>query len=1105
MPDRATFRPMKNILTLAFLAALCVSLPAAEGPVRVLFLGHEGNGPGQASHQPGEMAPILMQALGPDAIYFDYVVTPEEAFADRDKLSRYDAVLLYANHQTLDRKLWSNLKDFIELGGGFVPVHSASWCFQNILEFDQLVGGRFKSHGSGKFSPKTIAADHPAIAGVPRFHAWDETYFHEKHNKSDRIVLQVREGPESDPNPGPEPWTWVRTQGEGRVFYTASGHDERVWSKPEFHALLKSGILWSIGDERRASYQAFLESRAPLTYEIRENIPNYEERPEPLPYQLPLSPKDSLDYLQSPLDWDVSLFAAEPQIVNPISLAWDERGRLWVAETVDYPNEVRPEGGNDTIKILEDTDGDGRCDKVTVFADGLNIPTSLVHWNGGIIVAQAPDFLFLRDTDEDGQADLRETILTGWGTRDTHAGPSNLRYGIDNWIYGTVGYSGFDGKVGGDTLKFGSGVFRMKPDGSAVEFLHQFNNNTWGLGMNSAGDVFGSTANRNPSFFGGFPQTGFPDGKKGQSARMIANDPSFFPITPNIRQVDAFGMYTAGAGYALATSDNFPPRWRDRMAFIGGPTGNLLGIFENVREGSGYRAINRGNLLASVDEWFSPVAAEVGPDGNLWVADWYNFIIQHNPAPTPERGGYRAETGVGNAHENPNRDQQHGRIYRAVWKGANESPITHLAGAPDPELVAALGSDNQFWRLTAQRILVAEKRTSVLPALKDFISDFGGIAGAHALWTLDGLGALDRETHQLALLKSDDPLLKRNAIRAIPNTDEGMQLFFDTAVVQDPDPIVRLAAFSKLAHFPDRRRVEMAAKELIKKEENASDEWLAIALRASGAGSMKRGPANITGPNLLPNPSFENLAEGQPQGWKIRTYSGEAEHVVATVARTGERSLRIASEKGADTSYFATVKVKPNTDYQLTGWVRTAGLLGARGAQMNAHEVQQQPRGSRTNAFDRGTKDWSKVETVFNSLDRDELTINCLFGGWGKSTGTAWWDDVSLHEVEYEMVADEPELTQGDPERGETIFNTHPVAACNRCHVVAGEGGPVGPALDGIATRKSEDYLLESLTDPQAVMAEGFPAEISPMPPMGILLTEQELRDVMAYLVTLRE
>lgn len=1090
-----------------FFAANAIARPT-EGPIRVLFLGHPGGGPGQASHQPAERFPTLTKALGREAIYFDYFDSTEAAFADAKTLDNYDAVLIYANHREIDPAHWTNLKQFIENGGGFVPVHCASWCFQNIPEYEQIVGGRFAHHKTAIFRPRTVMLDHGAVKDVPEFEAWDETYVHTNHNPEGRTVLQVREPSGADDNiTEPEPWTWVRTLGEGRIFYTASGHDDRVWSTEGFQQLLRKGILWSVGETRLASYREFVDSRTPLEYEKADHIPNYEERPEPLPKQKPLSPEDSMSYTQVRAGFKMEVFAAEPDLVNPIFMAWDERGRLWVAETVDYPNEVRQGGGNDTIKILEDTDGDGRCNRVKVFAEGLNIPTSLTFWNGGIIVAQAPDFLFLKDEDGDDKADVRETILTGWGIRDTHAGPSNLRYGIDNWIYGAVGYSAFEGEVGGEKKQFGSGIFRMKPDGSELEFLHQFNNNTWGLGFNAAGDVFGSTANRNPAFFGGFPQSGFPEGTKGQSAKMIATRLEFDPITPNIRQVDAFGQYTAGAGYALATSDNFPGSWRDRMAFIGGPTGNLLGIFENVRESSGYRAINRSNLLASADEWFSPVAAEVGPDGNLWVADWYNFIIQHNPTPTPERGGYEGVNGKGNAHENPNRDKQHGRIYRITWESSKPSKIDSLAGATDADLVEALGNDNQFWRLTAQRMLVAGKRVSIAPELKRIVAEKGGYHGAHALWTLDGLGNLDRETHQLALLQNDDPVLKRNAIRAIPNTNEGMQLFFDTAVVQAKDPLVRLAAFSKLAHFPDRTQVEMAAKQLIKRPENLEDEWLSIALRACGAGTVKRGPAKITGPNLLPNPSFEKVTDSAPESWSVRAYAGEAEHLVATgQARTGERSLLIKSTKGADTSWFAKVKVKPDTDYQLTGWVKTAGLLGARGAQMNAHEVQGQPRGSRTNAFNRGTKEWQKVEVIFSSLDRTELTINCLFGGWGKSTGSAWWDDVSLHEVEYEtIVVNEPELTEGDPQRGEEIFTTHQVAACNRCHMVGGKGGPIGPPLDGIAARKSEEYLLESLLNPQAAIAEGFAAEVSPMPPMGVLLQEQELRDVMAYLMTLTE
>ncbi len=1078
-----------------------VSARPSEGPVRVLFLGHE-----KAHHNSNAYYPMLAQALGQEAIYFDYVTKVEEAFDDASYLDLFDAVLLYANHEQISPQQWQNLKVFVEQGGGFIPVHSASACFTNEPEFGKLVGGRFDRHKSAIFRPKTVQPNHGAVENLTSFEAWDETYVHRDHNADGRTILQVREVAESGDNiTDPEPWTWVREQGKGRVFYTASGHDERVWSQDAFHQLLRRGILWAVGEKRRASYEAFLKNRTPLQYQKADNIPNYEKRSEPLPKQKPLTPKDSLDYTQVRAGFDMTLFAAEPDIVNPISFAWDERGRMWAAETIDYPNEVKDGTGEDRIKILEDTDGDGLADKVTVFADGLNIPTSLTFWNGGIIVAQAPDFLFLKDTDGDDKADVREVLFSGWGINDTHAGPSNLRYGIDNWIYGAIGYSGYNGEVDGNSQKFGSGIFRFRPDGSKIEFLHQFNNNTWGLGFNAAGDVFGSTANRNPAFFGGFPQTGYPDGEKGMSAKMIADDLAIHPITKNIRQVDAFGQYTAGAGYALATSRNFPERWRDRMAFIGGPTGNLLGMYENTRNGTGYAATNRSNLVASADEWFSPVAAEVGPDGNLWMADWYNFIIQHNPVPRPDFGGYQGENGKGNAHINPNRDRQHGRIYQIKWQGAKDSTIQSLEGADDEALIAALGHSNQFWRMTAQRILVAERRTESVGRLRELVSG-GGIHGSHALWTLEGLGELDHATHQLALLK-DDPVLKRNAIRAIPNSDEGMKLFFDTAVVQDKEPLVRLAAFAKLAHFPNREAVERAARELIKQKANVEDEWLSVALRASGAGMVKRGPPKVVGPNLLSNASFENLDDqGNPAQWKVHTYSGEAEYGVdPRIARTGKNSVWVSSDKGADFSWSTGVKVKKNTDYQLTGWVRTSRVLGARGAQMNAHEVQNQPRGSRTNAFNRGNPKWQKVQVVFSSMDRDRLTINCLFGGWGKSTGKAWWDDVELREVEYEMVEQsEPELTDGDAVRGEKLFHEHQIAACSRCHMVGGKGGAIGPALDGIATRKKEDYILESLVDPGATIAEGFQAEVSPMPPMGVLLKPQELADVMAYLMTLK-
>ncbi len=1088
---------MKSLLLLLFAAFLLPASVIASGdPIRVLFLGHPVGT--HAGHQAHLFYPMLAQALGRDAIYFDYVTTPQEAFADPEYLARFDAVLLYANHKTIEQAHWRNLKAFIEKGGGFVPVHCASWCFQNILEFDQVVGGRFKSHTSGVFQTRIVKPKHPAIEGVEEFEAWDETYFHINHNEKDRTVLMVRDRFEGDPasvtEENPEPWTWVRTQGKGRVFYTASGHDARVWEQDAFHQLLKAGILWAAGDEARGRWEDFTASRAPLRYEKRDHIPNYENRPEPLPYQLPLTPEQSMHYIRVPADFRLALFAAEPMIVNPIGLAWDARGRLWVAETVDYPNEVRPEGGNDSIKILEDTDGDGRADKSTVFAEQLNIPTSITFSRGGVIVASAPDFLFLKDTDGDGKADVREVLLTGWGTRDTHAGPSNLRYGFDNWIWGTVGYSGFNGEVGGKNLRFGSGVWRMKPDGSQLEFLHQFNNNTWGLGFDATGNVFGSTANNNPSFFCGIPETVYPEAKKSMSARMIADSPAFHPITPNVRQVDAFGAYTAGCGHAFATSAGFPPHYRNKIAFVSGPTGHLLGKYRVERDGAGFVAHNDFAFLASADEWVSPVAAEVGPDGNLWVADWYNFIIQHNPTPNPERGGYEAETGPGNAHVNPNRDREHGRIYRVIWDKAPKGGLASLADADSAQLVAALDAPNMFWRLTAQRLLVEGDHRDAADALRARVKA-KGVGAIHALWALEGLGALDRETHQFALL-ARDPNLRRNGVNALEIDAESLQLFFDTAVVSDKDKLVRLAAFTRLATFPKTDAVALAASQLVKDKENRDDEWLLLALKASGATS-----SFVLGPNLLPNPGFEKVRGGKPVGWRVRNYRGQAEHTMSPKEnRSGKNAVRIFSKDGADTSWCTDAAVKPNTEYRLSAWVQTKGIAGAMGALVNVHELRNPP--VKTRGL-RKRNDWTEVEVFFSSGQKNKISINCLFGGWGTSTGTAFYDDVALQELL--PPEDEKALAEGDADRGKEIFHEHQVAACIRCHMLDGKGGPIGPALDGIASRKEADYIRHSLIDPMAEIAEGYQAEVSPMPPMGVILKPQEFADVMAYVMTLTE
>ena len=628
--------------------------------------------------------------------------------------------------------------------------------------------------------------------------------------------------------------------------FRSSGHGVRTVTSRPSEEDLRTSVPGLVGTAAMTQYRAFLAGREALRYEKKDGVANYERRIENLAVPQVLAPAESMKHVQVPADFRLELFAAEPDIGRPISLAWDERGRLWIVEAVDYPSQLfldangSPTGeGNDRIRICEDTNGDGRADKFTIFADKLNMATSLTFVNGGVMVAVLRNFVFLKDTNGDDKADERTVIFANsFGTRDTHAIASNLSRGFDNWLYGTVGYSGFMGTVGGVAKNFQQGVYRFKADGSAMEFLHQFTNNTWGMGFNAAGDVFGSTANNQPSFFGGIPATAVPPvpapaggGRGGtgiMTAKPLAPGMPIHPNTPNVRQVDQMGGYTAAAGHRFMISDALPARLQGN-ALVTEPTAKLIGIMKMQPDGAGYAAKDGFNLLASSDEWMSPVYADVGPDGAVWVADFQNFIIQHNPVPTLANAGFQSSNGPGAAHVSPLRTNSYGRVYRVVWQDGPATPIRSLAGASATALVAALDSGNLFWRETAQRLIVDNKRLDTVPALKAMVKEKDGRpAAVHALWALQGLGALDRDLHRGALL-AKDPALRRNAVRALEPSDAGSKLFFESAVVNDPDLQTRLAAFVKLAQFPTTPAIQTVVTQLRKDPKNAADEWLGSA------------------------------------------------------------------------------------------------------------------------------------------------------------------------------------------------------------------------------------------------------------------------------------
>ena len=821
------------------LLLLSASVFAQTGKrLEVLFLGDKGH------HKPMERIPSLMAALGPKGINFTY--TDDLVDLNPQILAKYDALMVFANWNEIDAAAEKALLDFVASGKGFLPIHCASYCFRNSDAYVKLVGGQFWRHTMDSVTTQTVQAAHPIMQGLNPFTAYDETYLHSQLQPDNNIlaVREIKADQEKDkPGQATEPYTWTRTHGKGKVFYTAYGHDERTWNQPGFQELIYKAILWSVNDEALAAYHA--RNAKPFQY-TPADLPNYERRPGTQYQQLPLSPEESMKHIQVPVDFKLEMFAAEPNVMHPIAISWDEKGRMYVLITQDYPNERKETGGRDYILICEDTDKDGKADKFTKFADDLSIPTGMVFANGGLIVSQAPHMLFLKDTNGDDVADEKRVLFSGFGTFDTHAGPSNLHYGFDNWIWGAVGYSGFKGVVGKskDTIQFGQAFFRFKPDGSELEWMTSTNNNTWGFGFNETNDVFGSTANNSHGWYMAIPNRYFSSANNIENgSRSTDTHRDIKPITEKVRQVDAFGGFTAAAGHNFYTARAFPKKYWNNIAFVSEPTGHVLHQNNMVRKGTDFSDKESFNLMAGADEWFSPVFAEVGPDGAVWVADWYSYIIQHNPTP---QGG---SNGEGNAYETPLRDFTHGRIYRVSYNGAAPYQPIQLESTNVNGLLAALKSDNKFWRTHAQRMLVERGNKDIVPQLKEMVAnaqlDEIGInaTAIHALWALKGLGALDEQTLEVALTHPI-PSVRKNAIQVMEHNESGVAAILKLDLLNDKDLLVVMNALLYFSKSPMNATAEKAFFDRMNKSTEVEDRWMpdafAVVLNANGGKLMKK-------------------------------------------------------------------------------------------------------------------------------------------------------------------------------------------------------------------------------------------------------------------------
>jgi putative membrane-bound dehydrogenase-like protein len=800
---------MKSILTLVLGLSLLLTpwIPAAE-PLRVYIRsGPKTHGPGQHDY------PRFLK---------DWVALLNERgaraeggneFPSAGQLEKTDVLVLHAEEAGNvnigeERK---NLLAFLKRGGGVVVIHGGAVA-RDYEWFKGIVGGSWK-HGQTKWLEGPMSVyftdrKNPITKDCSNFDIDDEIYYdmdllpevnilaaaYTPKASGARNADAVKKAEKSTDGGKRvsiydiQPQMWTYEKDNYRAFVSIPGHLYKNFSHNSIRTMLLRGIAWAGKRENVDELCKADELADALRY----------------PEGGPTRPELAAKKIEVHPEFNLSLVAAEPLINKAMSVDWDEKGRMWVAETPEYPNglrqantEVWKESGSvkkgeyqrdpiDCISILSDTNGDGVMDAKKVFADKLELVTSFVFYKNGVIACAAPDIWFLEDTDGDEVADKRTKLYTGLGTADTHAVMNNLRWGLDGWVYATHGYSAGDVVALGEgaskePVRISSGVVRFRPDGTAIEAYSSKNGNTWGLCMTWDGQCFWTQPTSGTVFF----HTVLPEylmargkvpGANGWKG-MITGQKSYPMLQWEQQayvQIDQVGAFTAAAGCAVYEGGAWPEKW-NYSYFTGEPTINIVHHQFVKKDGVSYRTEKEAGreeteFMRSSDLWFRPIETRIGPDGALYVIDFYNQAVIHNDTRGPLHG-------PANAAVRPDRDHYFSRIWKVQHKQAKKVEVPVLEKGDMEGLVKVLlESPNAHQKMNALRLLAESPeflKTMMVSAkfessrLRDLLFRLNGSFHGKAS-TVDGV-----EFNRQEFLKMDEKQRGEVVKALLPVVDSG--------------------------------------------------------------------------------------------------------------------------------------------------------------------------------------------------------------------------------------------------------------------------------------------------------------------------------------------
>lgn len=745
---------MTAVKTFLFVAAvLGVLLPTtticAAEPLRVFIrAGKKSHGPG--AHDYPQFLKDWVTMLNERGAKCEGSLE----FPTKEQLDRTDVLILHSQEAGNikigeERK---HLMEFLARGGGVVTIHAGAVSSDHDW-FKTVIGGSWKK-GTTKWLEAPMSLyftdrENPITKDISNFDIDDEIYYDMDLLPEAKILAaaytpntpQVKGGNKEAQQRAAEavakkkavniydiqPQVWTYEKEQYRAFTCIPGHWYKNFSHNAVRTMILRGIAWA---GKRGNIDELCKPD-----ELGDAL-RYVEGGCPSPQELPKA-------LEVHPEFNLSLVASEPLINKPMNIDWDEKGRLWVVETPEYPNGLRQSNVDawkdsgaikpgqyerkplDCVSILSDTNGDGVMDKKQVFADEIELATSSVFYKNGVIVCAAPDIWYFEDTNGDDKADKRSKLYTNLGNRDTHAVINNMRWGLDGWVYATHGYSSTDDLKSGDGSKgfgpIGAGVVRFKPDGSAFEQYASRGGNTWGLDITSDGQVFYTQPTSGNHFIHVvLPEYVLAKGKlpgvMGTNG-MLPKEPTFPAMHWEQQayvQIDQVGSYTAAAGCAIYEGGAWPAKWNYGY-FTTEPTLNIVSHFMVEPDGVTYKAKRepgreQTEFIRSNNLWFRPIENRVGPDGALYVVDFCNQAVIHNDTRGPTHG-------PANAAVRPDRDHYYGRIWKVQHKEAIAPAATAYRNKPESK--SAQGSQALRAYEAAKKAANADKLLQDFAAAQD--------------------------------------------------------------------------------------------------------------------------------------------------------------------------------------------------------------------------------------------------------------------------------------------------------------------------------------------------------------------------------------------------